>query len=258
MHYVSHQEGGEIIVEQQDSLSEGIALTLSLNDELYQAQRYSWSPWDHEKIAASPPLERKKQSFHFLKRMLPYFNSPPIGIPDSFMVRPGTSLEVSSLEGLLSNDFDIDGNRMEAVLSFGNGAAHGSLSLHPDGSFFYTPDPDFRGDDFFMYYLDDDREYSTLVPVRLEVRWPTGSDETLPREGSSVYPNPGKGRFCIELSQAFQNAYLQVFDIMGREVARKEIMESTSWIELYDLSPGVYLFNLSIDEKFEQHQVILH
>ncbi|MDX2430900.1 MAG: Ig-like domain-containing protein [Bacteroides sp.] len=258
MHYVSHMEGSEIIIEQRDSLSEGIALTLSMNDNLYQSERYSWSPWDHEKIAANPPLERKKQSFHFLKRMLPYFNSPPIGLADSFDVRPGTRFEISSQDGLLSNDFDIDGNSMAALLSFGNGAAHGSLSLHPDGSFFYTPDPAFRGEDLFMYYLDDERAFSTLVPVHLNVNFPTGTDLTLVQGGSTIFPNPGKGRFCIEISQPFQTAYVQVYDMMGREMLQREIQDPRTWVELEDLSPGVYLFNLSIDGSFEQHQVILH
>lgn len=49
--------------------------------------------------------------------------------------------------------------------------------------------------------------------------------------------------------------------MMGREIARREILDPTTWIELEDLedlSPEVYLFNLSIDRSFEQDQVILH
>ncbi len=258
MHYRSHREGADIIIDQQDSLSDGIALTLSLQKELYQAERYSWSPWDYEKIAANPPLERKKQSFHFLKRMLPLFNSPPIGLADTFEVWPGSTLEVSGQEGLLSNDFDIDGNALEALLSFGNGTANGSLHLHPDGSFYYTPDPGFRGEDFFMYYLDDDRALSSLVPVYLKVNYPLGSDQSLVQGCSSIFPNPGHGRFCINLSQPFQKAYLQVFDLMGREMTRVEITESTTWVELESLSPGVNLFNIFIDGNLEQHQVIIY
>jgi len=258
MHYIAHAEGPDIVIDQQDSLSDGIALTLSLQKELYQAERYSWSPWDIEKIAANPPLERKKQSFHFLKQMLPYFNSPPIGLADTFEVWPGSSLELSAEEGLLSNDFDVDGNEMKAQLSFGDGTSHGSLYLHPDGSFNYSPDPRFKGEDFFMYYLDDDRDFSTLVPVYLKVGYPLGSDPTFAEGLCSIYPNPGHGRFCIKLLQPFQKAYLQVFDLMGREMTYLEITESTTWIELEGLSPGINLFNIFIDEKTEQHQVIIY
>lgn len=258
MHYTAHAEGPDIVIDQQDSLSDGIAITLSLENELYQSERYSWSPWDFEKIAANPPLERKKQSFHYLKRMLPFFNSPPIGLADTFDVWPGSTLEVSALEGLLSNDFDIDGNEMKALLSFGNGTSNGNLYLHPDGSFYYDPDPRFKGEDFFMYYLDDDRAFSTLVPVYLKVEYPLGSDPDVTQALSSVFPNPGEGRFCIKISQPFQKADLRVFDLMGREMSDLELFDASTWIELEYLSPGVYLFNLRIDGIVEQHQVIIY
>ena len=258
MHYIAHAEGPDIVIDQQDSLSDGIALSLSLQNELYQSERYSWSPWDYEKIAANPPLERKKQSFHYLKRMLPFFNSSPIAWADSFDVWPGSTLEVSAREGLLSNDFDIDGNEMKAVLSFGNGTSNGSLYLHPDGSFYYSPDPGFKGEDFFMYYLDDDRAFSSLVPVYLKVGYPLSSDVAFTQGLSSVFPNPGEGRFCIKVSQSFQKAYLYVYDIMGREISDMELMDATTWVGLEHLSPGIYLFNLRIDEKVEQHQVIIY
>lgn len=258
MHYVSHMEGTDVIIEQKDSLSDGIALTLSLQNELYQSDRYTWSPWDYEKIVSSPPLERKKESFHFLKRMLPLFNSPPIGIADTFEIRPGTTLEIGVEDGLLSNDFDIDGNPLKALLSFGNGTPNGNLQLHPDGSFYYTPDPLFRGDDVFMYYLDDERAYSTLVPVCLQVRFPSGTDPDQALAGTTIFPNPGKERFCIEIPRSFTEAGLRVFDMTGREMAAVEIRESLSWIELESLVPGVYLFILSIDQDIEQHQVIIH
>ena len=52
---------------------------------------------------------------------------------------------------------------------------HGSVALHPDGSFYYFPMRAFQGTDLFSYYLDDESAYSTLVPVQLHVRFPTGS-----------------------------------------------------------------------------------
>jgi hypothetical protein len=159
---------------------------------------------------------------------------------------------------LLSNDFDIDGNEMKAVLSFGNGTSNGSLYLHPDGSFYYSPDPGFKGEDFFMYYLDDDRAFSSLVPVYLKVGYPLSSDVAFTQGLSSVFPNPGEGRFCIKVSQSFQKAYLYVYDIMGREISDMELMDATTWVGLEHLSPGIYLFNLRIDEKVEQHQVIIY
>lgn len=258
MHYISRQDGADIVIERQDTLSDGIALTLSLRDDLYQSNRYTWAPWDYEKIVNDPPIERKKESFHHLRQMLPLFNSSPIGRADSFEIFPGEILEIESTEGLLANDFDIDGNSMQAVLSFGSGTAHGSLQLHPDGGFHYIPEPSFSGEDFFMYYLDDGRAFSTLVPVSLYVGYPADAPSALAPNRVSVFPNPGEGRFCITIPQAFGEAYLRVVDLMGRDILQKELEGEVNWIEMEDRVPGIYLFNLTIDQKLEQHRILIH
>ena len=258
MHYVSHQDGADIVIERQDTLSDGIALTLSLKDELYPAERYTWDPWDYEKITNHPPIERKKQSFHHLKQMLPQFNSSPIGLADSFTIWPGNTLEIEREAGLLQNDFDIDGNMMEAVLSFGSGTTHGSLQLHPDGSFRYTPDRSFSGEDFFMYYLDDGRAYSTLVPVSLHVGYPADARPDLALDRASVFPNPGKDRFCITISQPFGEAKLRVIDLMGREIVQMKLEGEVNWVNIGQRVPGIYLFNLIIDQNLEQHRILIH
>lgn len=257
MHYVSHLDAGDIVIEQEDTLSDGIALTLSLKDELYQADRYNWSPWDYEKIVNNPPIERKKESFHHLKQMLPQFNSSPIGLADSFAIWPGESLEIDMEEGLLKNDFDIDGNPIEAVLAFGSGTTHGSLQLHPNGSFRYTPDPSFSGDDFFMYYLDDSRAYSTLVPVSLHVGYPADVPSGDAPDRVSVFPNPGDGSFCISITQPFGEAFLRVVDMMGREIAQMKLEGEVNWINIDNSVPGMYLFNLTIDQNLEQHRILI-
>ncbi|TFH28228.1 MAG: T9SS type A sorting domain-containing protein [Bacteroidia bacterium] len=257
MHYVSHQDGDDVVIEQQDTLSDGIALTLSLKDELYQVDRYTWDPWDYEKIVNDPPIERKKESFHHLKQMLPQFNSSPIGIADSFTIWPGETLEVEREDGLLRNDFDIDGNPIEAVLAFGNGTTHGSLQLHPNGSFHYTPDPSFSGDDFFMYYLDDSRAYSTLVPVSLHVGYPAEVSPDLAPSRVSVFPNPGDGRFCITIAQPFGEAFLRVVDLMGREIVQMKLEGEVNWVNIENRIPGMYLFNLTIDQNQEQHRILI-
>jgi hypothetical protein len=257
MHYVSHLDGEDVVIERQDTLSDGIALTLSLQEELYQADRYTWDPWDYDKIVNHPPIERKKESFHHLRAMLPQFNSPPIGVADSFHIWPGETLELEREEGLLMNDFDIDGNPMEAVLSFGSGTTHGSLQLHPDGSFHYTPDPSFNGEDFFMYYLDDGRAYSTLVPVSLHVGYPANNPQDQASDRVSVFPNPGQGRFCITIDQPFGEAFLRVVDLMGREILQMKLEGDVNWVNIENSVPGLYLFNLSIDQNIEQHRILI-
>jgi hypothetical protein len=256
MHYLSRMEGAQIVIQQQDTLSDGISLTLCLQDEIYQTSKYTWSPWDYEKIVSQPPIERKKQSFHYMKRMLPQFNSPPIGMADSFHLYPGNILETDSKWGLLQNDFDIDGNEMHVQLSFGSGPAHGNLYLHPDGSFLYEPDQGFKGDDFFMYYLEDGTTNSTLVPVQIHVGYPL-SEDAQPQGHYSIFPNPGKDRFCITLPEPFQEAYLKVVDMLGKEIVYLKLEEATNWVVIQNTKPGVYLFILYVDQNLEQFRIIM-
>ena len=260
MHYVSYHDGSDIVMLQEDTLTSGIAVSVVLKDELYQSDRYTWSFWDFEKIQNDPPIERKKQSFYFLKRELPQFNSPPIGLADTFEVLPGSYLEIGLEEGLLANDFDIDGNEISSLLSFGNSPGHGTLHLHPDGSFNYFPLDGFRGNDLFSYYLDDGYAYSTLVPVNISVEFPVGYERALSDFGESrftIHPNPGKDIFFIETSQPFSSASVVVTDMTGREIARKILENNTLEISICDVVPGVYIFSIIFDHQLEMHRVII-
>jgi hypothetical protein len=56
--------------------------------------------------------------------------------------------------GVLVNDTDPDGYPLTAVLD--NNVSHGTLELHPDGSFFYSPsDDNFSGTDQFTYFANN-------------------------------------------------------------------------------------------------------
>ena len=256
-HYESHMNGQDLVIDSQDTLSDGIAVSIVLQDDVYQTAKYQWSPWDFEKIANEAPIERKKQSFHHMKQMLPQFNSPPIGFADTFLVDPDDILEPGPEIGLLRNDFDIDGNEMQVSLPFGSTTEHGSLFLHPDGSFLYTPDPGFHGNDFFMYYLEDGTASSALIPVQLHVRYPLSADSDLFSGLSSVFPNPGKDRFCITIGEPYLEANLKVVDMLGKEILNLPLEEARNWVDIQSTKPGIYLFILSIDQKQEQHRIII-
>jgi hypothetical protein len=51
--------------------------------------------------------------------------------------------------GVLANDTDTENDALQAVLV--TSTANGDLTLNPDGSFTYVPDPDFAGTDTFTY-----------------------------------------------------------------------------------------------------------
>jgi hypothetical protein len=64
-----------------------------------------------------------------------------------------TMLEDGSIGGdLLANDSFPNGT---GPIALGNPPAHGTLMLNPDGTFTYTPDPDYSGPDSFTYQFTD-------------------------------------------------------------------------------------------------------
>ncbi len=69
---------------------------------------------------------------------------------DAYSVIQGKVLTVAA-PGVLENDEDIDENVMTATLK--TPAANGTVILKSDGSFVYTPNPDFSGTDTFEYTL---------------------------------------------------------------------------------------------------------
>ena len=71
-------------------------------------------------------------------------NKPPVANNDSYSVNANTTLTVPA-PGVLANDTDQNGDPLTAVL-VGN-VSHGTLQLHADGSFTYTPASNFSGAD---------------------------------------------------------------------------------------------------------------
>jgi len=93
-------------------------------------------------------------------------NDPPVGVDDAYLTDEDTALNVAA-PGILVNDSDIDGDALSAVLSVG--PTDGLLALNSDGSFTYTPNADFHGDDSFTYWANDTQLNSNLVSVLITV-----------------------------------------------------------------------------------------
>ena len=77
-------------------------------------------------------------------------NRPPTAMDDSASTPEGTVLNGTSV---LANDSDPDGDPLTAALV--TGPAHGTLTLHPDGTYVYTPAAGFSGTDTFTYQAVD-------------------------------------------------------------------------------------------------------
>jgi len=84
-------------------------------------------------------------------------NTPPVANDDGYPATINTPLNVPA-PGVLGNDEDADGDPLTAELE--TDVTSGSLTLNDDGSFAYTPNTDFLGDDTFTYFAHDGTEQS--------------------------------------------------------------------------------------------------
>src|SRR6266850_2603043 len=91
---------------------------------------------------------------------------PPLASADGYGVNEDGVLNVAGA-GVLTNDSDIDGDSLTAVLV--SGPANGSLTLNANGSFSYTPSANFNGTDSFAYKANDGSADSNVVTVTLTV-----------------------------------------------------------------------------------------
>ncbi len=92
---------------------------------------------------------------------------PPTAVDDAYSMDEDGSLVVDAPTGVLVNDTDPEEDPLTAILV--SGVSNGTLNLGSDGSFDYTPDPDFFGADSFTYKANDGYGDSNDATVTLTV-----------------------------------------------------------------------------------------
>ena len=93
-------------------------------------------------------------------------NTSPVAVDDEYSVDEDTVLSVAA-PGVLGNDIDVDGDALTAVLV--DDVSNGALVFGADGSFTYTPDLDFFGDETYTYIVNDGTDDSGLGTVTITV-----------------------------------------------------------------------------------------
>ena len=86
-------------------------------------------------------------------------NDPPGANNDNYTVNEDDTLTIAG-PGVLENDTDLEGSSLEAVKA--GDPSEGSLALNSDGSFTYTPNPDFSGKDSFSYIAADESDAAVI------------------------------------------------------------------------------------------------
>ena len=94
-------------------------------------------------------------------------NDAPIAVGDPYSVDEDVVLTIDATIGVLANDSDADGDSLTALLN--SLPANGTVDFSDDGSFTYTPDPNFNGTDSFTYMANDGSLNSSSATVTITV-----------------------------------------------------------------------------------------
>jgi PKD repeat protein len=100
------------------------------------------------------------------RRVRKIYDPPPAAADDAYSANEDEALRVAA-PGVLANDSDPAGDPMTATLCAN--PSHGQVSLGPDGSFSYAPDPNFFGNDSFAYRAGDGKSSSGIATVTVRV-----------------------------------------------------------------------------------------
>ena len=93
-------------------------------------------------------------------------NDNPVAVADEYTTPEDTPLVITA-PGLLANDSDIDGDTIKSVVWVN--PTNGTVSIANDGSFVYTPNPDFNGIDSFYYAANDGGQGGVSTPTLVTI-----------------------------------------------------------------------------------------
>ena len=113
-------------------------------------------------------------------------NTAPVAVNDSYTVAEDQVLTVTTAQGVLANDTDVDGDTLTAAVV--TGPQHGALTLNSDGSFTYTPQANFHGTDTFTYRANDGLANSEPATVTITIT-PTNDAPVATDDAYSVARN---------------------------------------------------------------------
>lgn len=239
--------------EKEDTISDGFAISVKYKNTWHIGQqRILWVPWVN--IADSNVNENLKASYFVMKDHLHLHNTQAIAVRDSFYFNSEIyPINIPASDGLLKNDFDLDGHNMIALIV--EPPSNGHINLNNDGSFEYYPFQSFNGIDSLKYCIYDG--YSLSVPnvVFFNIEG-NNSIEVLStfNEIISIFPNPFNSYVTIKSAIPFSE--ISLFDLNGKCLKKNEHKGNIKNIDLSDLIAGTYLMVIKFDDSYQSIKVI--
>jgi hypothetical protein len=229
----------------QDTISDGIALTVIHNDVTYSTgSRFKWEPW----LTANDTEEYLKDSYYIMRENLWQMPGNPIAVKDSYRVPGEGILNISSEKGLLSNDLSLEGSPMTAWLEMG--VPYGNLKLNPDGSFKYISEPGTAGEIYFTYRVSAGGKMSEPASVRLKVEGASQGGGFL-----KINPNPTDGIIQVDASSYIE--IVELFNQAGRLMLQRSVNARTAELDISAFPPGIYTVRVFSGRQWVARKIVL-
>ena len=84
----------------------------------------------------------------------------------------------------------------------------------------------------------------------------TGINSSPNEDDFSISPNPGNGIFRFDFTGIHTTVQLRVFDMNGKKLRNLNLNENSIFVNLSDLSDGIYFYTLCFENKFFTGKII--
>lgn len=223
----------------EDVVSDGFLPAVYYKSKWYTPEnRYKWEPW--VRITDYSSMERLKTSYYVMQDNLTKFNTSAVAVKDSFKFEgPSFPVTVNMSDGLLKNDFDLDGSSLVSLVT--ENPANGRIYLNNDGSFDYIPNQGFTGMDSLMYCVYDGYTLSQPNVAYLFVAHNISNNEwNRPIiDGLDLSPNPCSDMMMIKSEENISS--VQIFTINGKLVETIFVNSNEYSLNVSGYHTGVYL-----------------
>ncbi len=135
-------------------------------------------------------------------------NDPPVANDDEF-----SGLEDELITGnVIDNDSDPDGDVLTVDIIPVLNTLNGTLVLNPDGSFEYTPQKDFAGEDFFSYRICDSADPAACDEADVIISLQDVEDPVIAYQAITPNEDDFNDRWIIDGIEQFPDNTVQIYD----------------------------------------------
>lgn len=241
--------------EREDTISTGINMGIYYDNQWFTPdERFFWENWNI--VENSNLTETFKTSYYIIKTRLTEFNSSAIAVRDTFIFdNENYPVSVDSENGVLKNDFDLDGNLMICLIT--EPPVNGQVILNNDGSFFYQPNIGFSGYDNFQYCIYDGYSLSEPNEAVINVIGNfVNIDELVTdlSEKMNIYPNPTTAKFTIQTEIIFDE--IKLFNTAGQLIQNLKYGQNNYEIDISSQPNGTFLLVAKYKDKYISKKII--